>query len=87
MMNPPFIAPPNDERPTPQTTTTTTTPASSSTTATTLPPPSPTSAENLPRRRSIAGFLIKAFEIFSDPKNAQYCSWGPKGGEYEPHEP
>ena len=44
------------------------------------PPASPTTA-NLPRRRSVAGFLLKTYEIFNNPKNAQYCSWGAKGGE------
>ena len=34
-----------------------------------------------PRRRSVAGFLVKIYDIFNDPKHAEYCGWGENGGE------
>jgi hypothetical protein len=32
-----------------------------------------------PPDQTVSGFLLKTFEIFSDPENHDMCSWGPKG--------
>ena len=32
-----------------------------------------------PADQTVSGFLLKTFEIFSDPENQEMCSWGPKG--------
>ncbi|GMH93810.1 hypothetical protein TrVE_jg1877 [Triparma verrucosa] len=32
-----------------------------------------------PRRRSVAGFLVKIYDIFNDSKHAEYCGWGENG--------